>query len=698
MSESENNKKKKAKAAKKSGRGILTGNSSLVLTVLAILTLLFILVSVMMFVLNANQSRYNQVHSGFIAEQELISQQIATNALEAAAGQKDAFANLKELRSRYDDILIALKTGDSSSDAPALPSSEELNAAETKWNRYRENVTTIIDGKEQIAKVSEYVDSINEALPQLLSFSDEVANALVKANGDRQSVYVASRQLLLAQRIQNNLNRILSGDEAAATAADQFGRDAAFFGRVLEGMVVGYPELGIKEIKVPAAREKLDEAEYLFVDVSENVSLILDASSQLFDIRDATSNIQEQSAGVLAANVKLREKISAQGNERSDVFTIAGFAFLIVAVLLMALIGFVLQRQAARRAELADDQNRKNQQAILRLLDEMTHLAEGDLTAYATVTEDITGAIADSMNYSIDALRSLVETINQTVVEVSSSSEQTQAITKRLQKSSTQQTQEITEVTTKVNEMSKTMQEMAQRATESSEVALKSVDIASKGAITVQKNIEGMDSVRDTIQETSKRIKRLGESSQQIGEIVALITDIADQTNILALNAAIQASSAGEAGRGFAVVADEVQRLAERAGNATKQIAALVKTIQADTNEAVASMEDSTAGVVNGAKLAEDAGVSLVEVESVSQQLADLIQDISQEASGQSDSAKNISQSMNVIQSITIETSKSTDATAKSVGQLSELANDLRKSVAGFKLPDSSEIDTIMLK
>ena len=480
-------------------------------------------------------------------------------------------------------------------------------------------------------------------------------------------------------------------------AADQFGRDAAFFGRVLEGMLVGYEALDIKEITIPEALNKLEEAEFLFEDVSENVSSILDASSQLFDIRDATSGIQDQSSKLLAAGTALREKISAEGGSVSRNYFFAGFILLAAAVIIMGFIGFTLQRQAARRAEQADDQNRKNQQAILRLLDEMTHLAEGDLTAYATVTEDITGAIADSMNYSIDALRSLVETINQTVVEVSSSSEQTQAITKRLQDSSEKQAQEITTATTQINQMSQTMEEMAQRAGESSEVALKSVDIANQGAITVRKNIEGMDSVRDTIQETSKRIKRLGESSQQIGEIVALITDIADQTNILALNAAIQASSAGEAGRGFAVVADEVQRLAERAGNATKQISALVKTIQADTNEAVASMEESTAGVVNGAKLAEDAGVSLVEVETVSQQLADLIQGISGEASGQAVSARNISQSMNVIQAITMETSESTNETAKSVGQLTELANELRKSVAGFKLPDSEEVDTVML-
>lgn len=667
------------------------------LGVLSIVMLVLIIASIAAFVANATKSQSSAEYLGYIAEQELISQQIATKALEAAAGNQEAFGQLQQLRGRFDETLSYLQEGNSETGLSELPASEELKAVSDAWAQYRRDVTTIIDGSEQIAQVAGYVEEINEILPQLLSFSDEVANEIVKAKGDQQSVYIASRQLLLAQRIQNNLNRILSGDEAAATAADQFGRDAAFFGRVLEGMLVGYEALDIKEITIPEALNKLEEAEFLFEDVSENVSSILDASSQLFDIRDATAGIQDQSSTLLAAGTALREKISQEGGSVSRNFFIAGFILLGAAVIIMGFIGYTLQRQAARRAEQADDQNRKNQQAILRLLDEMTHLAEGDLTAYATVTEDITGAIADSMNYSIDALRSLVETINQTVVEVSSSSEQTQAITKRLQDSSEKQAQEITTATTQINQMSQTMEEMAQRAGESSEVALKSVDIANQGAITVRKNIEGMDSVRDTIQETSKRIKRLGESSQQIGEIVALITDIADQTNILALNAAIQASSAGEAGRGFAVVADEVQRLAERAGNATKQISALVKTIQADTNEAVASMEESTAGVVNGAKLAEDAGVSLVEVETVSQQLADLIQGISGEASGQAVSARNISQSMNVIQAITMETSESTNETAKSVGQLTELANELRKSVAGFKLPDSDEVDTVML-
>jgi twitching motility protein PilJ len=324
----------------------------------------------------------------------------------------------------------------------------------------------------------------------------------------------------------------------------------------------------------------------------------------------------------------------------------------------------------------------------------MTALADGDLTAHATVTEDITGAIADSVNFSIDALRSLVQAINNTVVRVSQSSERTQAIANRLANASNQQATEIASTTDAISKMAKTMEQVSKNASTSVEVALKSVQIAHKGAQTVRRNIEGMDSIRDAIQETSKRIKRLGESSQQIGEIVSLITDIADRTNILALNAAIQASSAGEAGRGFAVVADEVQRLAERAGNATKQIAALVETIQTDTNEAVSSMEQSTAGVVTGAKLAEDAGNALSEIETVSKQLADLIQGISREAREQASAAINISESMNVIKRITIETSEGTNETARSIGNLTELANALRTSVAGFKLPDADEMRT----
>jgi len=344
-----------------------------------------------------------------------------------------------------------------------------------------------------------------------------------------------------------------------------------------------------------------------------------------------------------------------------------------------------------------DDQNKRNQQAILLLLDEMTNLAEGDLTVHTTVTEDITGAIADSVNYSIDALRNLVVTINRTVVQVSSAATQTKETTHQLTNSSQKQSREIANATAAITEMSSSIQQVSKNAKTSAEVAQKSVGIAHKGAQTVSRTIDGMDTIREQIQETSKRIKRLGESSQEIGNIVGLIDEIADQTNILALNAAIQASSAGEAGRGFAVVADEVQRLAERAGNATKQIEALVSAIQGDINEAVASMEQSPSNVVNGAKLAEDAGEALTEIEAVSDNLSGLIQNISSAAAQQSNASKNVTDTMNVIQDITAQTSSSAAHTESSVGELTVLAQDLKKSVAGFKLPDNDHADVVEL-
>lgn len=364
----------------------------------------------------------------------------------------------------------------------------------------------------------------------------------------------------------------------------------------------------------------------------------------------------------------------------------------VTVLALLVVFSLKWSRRVKKQLHAIDEQNKRNQQAILLLLDEMTNLAEGDLTVHTTVTEDITGAIADSVNYSIDALRNLVTTINRTAVQVSHAAVQTQDITRQLTDSSQMQSREIANVTSAITEMATSIQHVSKNANTSAEVAQKSVDIAHKGAQTVSRTIDGMDTIREQIQETSKRIKRLGESSQEIGNMVSLIDEIADQTNILALNAAIQASSAGEAGRGFAVVADEVQRLAERAGNATKQIEGLVKTIQSDINEAVESMEQSTTNVVNGARLAEDAGEALAEIETVSANLSGLIQNISTAATKQSQASANAATTMNVIQEITEQTSASATRTANSVSELTVLSNGLKKSVAGFKLPENERV------
>jgi len=358
-----------------------------------------------------------------------------------------------------------------------------------------------------------------------------------------------------------------------------------------------------------------------------------------------------------------------------------------LALLLLLFLGVNLIRDQQRRYQVSAELNQRNQEAILRLLDEMGSLAEGDLTVKATVTEDITGAIADSVNFAVEALRSLVTTINETAVQVSAAAQETQATAMHLAEAAEHQAQQITSASAAINEMATSIDNVSKNSAESAEVAQRSVQIAANGAQIVRQTIQGMDSIRDQIQETSKRIKRLGESSQEIGSIVELINDIAEQTNILALNAAIQAASAGEAGRGFAVVADEVQRLAERASGATKRIETLVQTIQSDTNEAVSSMEQTTSEVVSGARLAEDAGLALGEIEKVSNDLAELIQNISTAARQQSAAATNISATMNVIQEITTQTSVGASQTAESIGNLAQLASDLRRSVADFKLP-----------
>ena len=367
-------------------------------------------------------------------------------------------------------------------------------------------------------------------------------------------------------------------------------------------------------------------------------------------------------------------------------------AFAAAGVLLYAAV--VVGKRINKTVEdqrLAADQQRKendrNQQAILRLLDELSSLADGDLTVQATVTEEITGAIADSINYAVDALRGLVTTINQSAIHLDSAARQTQALSQHLAKASSAQSKQIASATESASGMASSVAEVSGNAERAADVARHSVEIAHKGADAVRRTIDGMNAIRETIQETSKRIKRLGESSQEIGNIVELINDIAEQTNILALNASIQASMAGDAGRGFAVVADEVQRLAERAANATKQIEVLVRTIQTDTNEAVVSMERSTTDVVGGALLAENAGAALGEIEQVSNQIASLVQNISGSARAQASGAQNIARNMQVLKEISVQTTESTNATSAAISQLAELSAGLRRAAAGFRLP-----------
>ena len=367
--------------------------------------------------------------------------------------------------------------------------------------------------------------------------------------------------------------------------------------------------------------------------------------------------------------------------------------FLIGLTLLGAAIAIALYVFGKKQAKATDDaiklletDGQNNQLAVLDLLDEMGDLSEGDLTVRAQVKENITGAIADSINYTIDSLRDVVTEINRASEQVNTATGAAQSTSTALLEAAEMQSQQIMETTEAVTGMTTSIQQVSSNANQAAQVAQRSLQAATQGSQAVQNTIAGMNGIREQIQETSKRIKRLGESSQEIGEIVELISDITEQTNILALNAAIQAASAGEAGRGFTVVAEEVQRLAERSSEATKQISAIVKTIQTDTNSAVAAMEKSTEGVVEGARLSDAAGQALTEIETVTNNLARLIQSISSATEAQNITASQVAKNMEQIQEITTLTTQGTKQTAESVGQLTTLAGELRQSVAGFKL------------
>jgi len=624
-------------------------------------------------------------HAG---ELRVLSQQVAKNSVEAAAGKEEAFRLLRAARTNFETRWGYISKGNENTGLPPSPV-EGIAELQEIWSDVRGSADRILETQDTVLSLHEVAATLSETIPQLQVEYDEVVEILLDNDAPAEQVAVAQRQSWLAERIVRSVNKVLSGGDDAVMAADSFGRDANLFGRVLNGMIEGNVAMHIQPVVDEEAIDSLAEISELFEFVAGSVDEILETSPELFQVRESANNIFRQSQALLTQASSLTERHEVRASSWTLLQT-AGYLLAVIGLLMLGGVGYVSYQDTQSTLKEEETKNEANQMAILRLLDELADLADGDLTTQATVTEDFTGAIADSINFAIDQMRALVTAINETAVQVASAAQETQSTAMHLADAAEHQAQEIAGASAAINEMAVSIDQVSSNASESTSVAERSVTIANKGAEVVQATINGMDNIREQIQETSKRIKRLGESSQEIGDIISLINDIADQTNILSLNAAIQASMAGDAGRGFAVVADEVQRLAERSAAATKQIEALVKTIQNDTNEAVISMEHTTAEVVRGARLAQDAGVALEEIETVSKNLADLIQNISNAARQQASSAGHISNTMNVIQEITSQTSAGTTATAKSIGNLAEMATKLRESVAGFKLPESN--------
>ncbi|MDH4180973.1 MAG: methyl-accepting chemotaxis protein, partial [Betaproteobacteria bacterium] len=608
----------------------------------------------------------------------------------AAQGQAAAFPAVRDSRARFAANLEALLNGgevrgkslDVAQDPRVV---EQLGRIRDRWKKVDEAAGRLSDNEQSLTTLAKGLDGINQGNNTILELSQQAAQQIGQGGGTLRDLDFANQLAVLSQRIAKNANALASGEQIDPEVAFLLGKDTGTFRDVLNGLLKGSDTMRIAAVRNEEARATLNDLAKRFAGYEQGVNAILTNMQRLTVAKQSARDINAESEALLKDTTELSASFEGGGIERALTFWLA-IIFGVLALLALVLVGKVYLDDSHARASESEQENKRNQEAILRLLNEMGNLADGDLTVQASVTEDVTGAIADSINFTIEELRTLVRGINSATDQVTKATQETQSISNRLFEASQRQNREIQQASAAVLQMAGSINEVAQTASQSARVAQVSLSAAEKGGQAVRNQIDGMNEIRGQIQETSKRIKRLGESSLEIGEIVELISDITEQTNVLALNAAIQAASAGEAGRGFTVVAEEVQRLAERSAEATKQIDAIVKTIQADTQDAVAAMEKSTVGVVEGTKLSDAAGQALSEIQKVSRDLAELIGRISTQTQMQSTSVTEVTKGMQGILRITEETTESTKQTNVSIGQLTRLAAELRSSVAGFKV------------
>ena len=642
------------------------------------------------------ESTYNTAYLATSGEMQMLSQRLAKASSLALQGNSIAFKQMRDSHSQFATNLDWLTNGGELAVATVPPSPDsvqpQLQALTKAWGATDKDSVQMLDMENYLVKLGQDVSDIIEKNSQMLYLAEQVAALKLQNGASAGEIAAANQMVMLTQRIAKNASALLVGDEISPQTPFQMAKDTNKFKDLLAALLQGSATLGTSATNDLETRTNLTQLEVSFKEYQEAVKGILDSMQRLVVAKQAGSKIFRDSEELLGSVKALAD--AYQGGIVEHAVYGAILAALVVLVLAtLVLMAKIYLDDTRRQAEVAEQSrlvsemvNRQNQDAILRLMNELGDLADGDLTVTATVSEDITGAIADSINYTVEELRVLVGRINDAAGRVTQATEIAQQTSAELLAAAERQSVEIQDAGRSVLAMASSMTEVSGSANLSAQVARQSLAAAGKGTVAVQDSIKGMNEIREQIQETSKRIKRLGESSQEIGEIVELISDITEQTNVLALNAAIQAASAGDAGRGFTVVAEEVQRLAERSGEATKQIAAIVKTIQTDTQGAVSAMEESTRGVVEGAKLSDAAGQALAEIGEVSQNLAQLIESISDATRTQADSATNVAGKMQDILRVTEQTTAGTQKTAIAVGELAGLATELKGSVAGFKV------------
>lgn len=627
------------------------------------------------------------------------AQRLAKSVSQAVLGNAQAFPELKESSAALAQEVRGLRTGGEGIVALGDAYQEDLGKIATLVDRAEKNTAVVLAQQKTLTQVGSSLRAISRQSSDLLEIAETISSLKLQQNAPATETAAAGQLVMLTQRIGKSANEFLTLDGVSPEAVFLLGKDLNSFKEISESLISGNADLRLSPARDEQSRERLGALLKAYEETKAQADGILGNLQGLVAARDAETVIVTDSEPLRQALNGLQQRLASESG--MSLFTLLTLVLAgAVAVLSAIGLAYVQLLESRSRQTVAEQQrhsaeqqeqeakrvNDANQAAILRLMNELQTVAEGDLTQEATVTEDITGAIADSVNYTVEELRSLVGNVQSTATRVAQTTSRVETTSTELLVTSTEQLREIRETGQSVLDMATRINEVSAQAQESASVARQSLQAAESGLTAVHDAIGGMNAIRDQIQETSKRIKRLGESSQEIGEITELIADITEQTNVLALNAAIQAASAGEAGRGFSVVAEEVQRLAERSGDATRQIATLVKTIQTDTQDAVAAMERSTQGVVQGARLSDNAGTALSEIDRVSRRLAELIEQISASTSQEASQANEVAGSIQHIFAMTEQAGESTRTTANQVRDLARMADELRQSVARFKI------------